>query len=407
METGECEMKKWLIIGGLLVLVVGGSGWYFLSNQEAQTVEAAIQTATAEMGNMEVEITGSGSVTAITDQDITASNTILVVDSVSVEIGDYVYKGNTLVTFANGDTVTAPYSGEITEVSIESGSGATEGTILVRMKNSDGYVQPVTRGTSSTTTTGGGSLIVDTVHVKEGDTVEAGATLVTFTDGSLLKASVGGTLTSLAVKNGDSVQSGGIVGHVTDFHTLQTTISVDELDITKVQAGQAVEIIASAFEGEVFQGTVANVSTVGTSSNGISTFDVTIQITDPKNLKIGMSTEASILIESKENALYVPVAAVYSRGEEKYVLVPSSTEESSEGTRVTVETGIANDSYVEIVSGLSEGDTVQLPGVTSSGTAGQGGMMMPGSGFQGGGTFPAGDRGGMTGGGNRGTQGGN
>ena len=58
-------------------------------------------------------------------------------------------------------------------------------------------------------------------------------------------------------------------------------------------------------------GKVTNVATIGTSTNGVSSFDVTVQITDPKSLKIGMSTEASISIESKENALYVPVEAVY------------------------------------------------------------------------------------------------
>ena len=81
---------------------------------EMQSVVAAVQTTTVQKGKLEVAVSGSGSVTAITDQDVTAENTVLIVDSVSVASGDTVDKGDTLVTFKNGDVVTAPYDGEIT-----------------------------------------------------------------------------------------------------------------------------------------------------------------------------------------------------------------------------------------------------------------------------------------------------
>ena len=119
-----------------------------------------------------------------------------------------------------------------------------------------------------------------------------------------------------------------------------------------------------------------------------------------------MSTEASITIESKEDALYVPVEAVYKSGDEKYVLVPATSDDSTQSTKkVTVETGISNDTYVEITSGLAEGESIQIPIVQSGGNSSQGGMMMPSGGFPGGGgfpsggNFPSGDFGGRNGGG--------
>ncbi|MEH7495484.1 efflux RND transporter periplasmic adaptor subunit [Neobacillus niacini] len=386
-------MKKWIIISMIIVVIGGVSAWFLLGkSDQSQIVEAAAQTTTVQKGLLEVAVSGSGSVTAITDQDVTAANTLLVVDSVSVAAGDTVDKGDTLVTFNNGDVVTAPYDGEISSVSVSSGSGASQGTILLRMEDEDEVISPVTRGESSVSTdsssggsTGGSSLTADTVSVKEGDVVEAGATLVTFTDGSILQAPVAGTITSLSVASGDSVQSSATVAHITNYSTLQTTISVDELDVSKVAVGQAVKITASAFEDETFEGSVTKVATVGTSTNGVSTFDVTVQITDPKNLKIGMSTEASISIESKEDAVYVPVEAVYTSGDEKYVLVPTSSDDSTQSTnKITVETGITNDTFVEITSGLAEGESVQIPRDQSSGNSSQGGMMMPGGDFQGG-----------------------
>ncbi|MEH7253469.1 efflux RND transporter periplasmic adaptor subunit [Neobacillus niacini] len=394
-------MKKWIIISAIIVVIGGASAWFLLGKKDqTQNVAAAAQTTQVQKGKLEVAVSGSGSVTAITDYDVTAENTILIVDSVSVATGDSVYKGETLVTFKNGVVVKAPYAGEITAVNVESGSGALKGTILLRIENSDDVISPITRGDNngSDSLSGGGSLTADTVNVKEGDVVKAGDTLITFTDGSILKSPVDGTITSLSVASGDSVQVSGTVAHITNYSSLQTTISVDELDITKVQVGQAVKITATAFEEEAFEGTVTSVANVGTSSNGVSTFDVEIQITDPKNLKIGMSTEASITIENKEDALYVPVEAVYKSGDEKYVLVPESSDDSTQTTkRVTVETGIANDSNVEITSGLTEGESIQIPIVQSNGSS-RGGMMMPGGSFPSGG-FQGGDFGGRNGGG--------
>ncbi|PEJ60540.1 efflux transporter periplasmic adaptor subunit [Bacillus sp. AFS002410] len=397
-------MKKWVIISVIVVVVGGGSGWFIYSkkNNQTQSVMATAQTITAQKGKLEVAVTGSGSVTAVTDQDVTAADTKQIVESVSVTSGESVDKGDTLATFENGDVVTAPKDGEITKVYAVDGNGVTQGKVLFRLEDEDGITLPITSedsdstsGNSSTGNTGGSSLVADSVSVKEGDVVKAGATLVTFTDGSILQAPVSGTITSLDVKSGDSVQSSATVAHMTNYSSLETTISVDELDITKVKVGQSVKITASAFEGQTFDGTVSKVSNEGTSTNGVSTFDVTVKIKNPKSLKIGMSTEASISIQSKENALYVPVEAVYKNGNEKYVLVPTSTDDSNQSTKkVTVKTGITNDTNVEITSGLTEGEAVEIPSVQSRGNS-SGGFMMQGGGFQGG--FSGG---GFSGGGN-------
>ncbi|WP_042347369.1 efflux RND transporter periplasmic adaptor subunit [Bacillus massiliigorillae] len=380
-------MKKWIWISLVIILVGGGIAWFFLQkDSQTNQSQSTTQTTTVKKGKLEVAISGSGSVTASTDQDVTVANTVLVVDSVSVISGEDVDKGDTLITFTNGETVTAPNSGEIASVLVKSGSVASKGTILLRLTNEDDVTSPITRNTSNSEmgSSGGISLVVDTVKVAKGDVVTKGTTIASFTDGSILQAPVAGTITSLAIASGDSVDSSTAVAHITDYTSLQTTISVDELDISKVKVKQAVEISASAFEDETFAGVVTAVATEGSSENGVSSFDVTVKITDPKSLKIGMSTEAKILIESKDNALYVPVEAVYTSGNEKYVLKASSSSET--GEKQTVEIGIANDTYVEITSGLSEEDSVQLPQVKSNNNStgrnnmqgGFGGGQMPG-----------------------------
>ncbi len=313
-------MKKLIMVGTVLVLAIGGCAWFFMKDN-AEPVIAKSVTATVEKGNLEVQISGSGSVAAINSEDITSSVTDEV-DEVLVAKNELVEKGDVLITFTDGsDPITAPFDG---------------------------------------------------------------------------------TVTTLDVEEGDRVSSSEVLAHVTDYKKLKTTISIDELNVPSVKKGQTVEIKASAFEDETFTGEVTSVAKEGTYENGVSSFDVTIKIDKPGDIKIGMSTEVSILTNSVKDALYVPIEAVQIAGEEKYVNIQQSgTTEGAASTKRVVETGISNDRYIEITSGLEEGQFVSLPitiNESSTGSdgegmrGGQGGeiRMQSGSGMPNGGGMPSG-----------------
>ncbi len=235
---------------------------------------------------------------------------------------------------------------------------------------------------------------VDEVLVAAGDVVAAGQELVTFTgDTDPITAPAAGTITAINVAADDKVQEGNVVAHITNYSDLQVVVGVDELDISKIAVGQTATIAVSAFEDTDYTGTVTAVANEGTSSNGVSTFNVTVHLDKSDNLKIGMTAEASILTQSKDGVLYVPIEAVRTRGDQKFVLTGEASTTASEASsntntqaaasQKTVQTGISNDTYVEITEGLAEGETVQLPAVKSSSStnAQQGqGMMMGGFG---------------------------
>lgn len=236
--------------------------------------------------------------------------------------------------------------------------------------------------------------VVDSVLVSANDVVKKGQELITFTDGSdSIVAPADGTITSISVQAGDRVTSGKAVAHITNYSDLETVIQVDELDIPKVQVGQSVTLKVNSFPDTTYTGKVTDVAKEGTVSNGVSSFNVTIHIDDPKDVKIGMTTEASILTDSKDNVLYVPVEAVHTRGDQKFVFVQSSAASSNGKTnmqRKVVKTGIHNEDSVEITEGLQEGEHVQLPmaaqgnGTNNNNNKQRGFMMSPGGGMGGG-----------------------
>ncbi|MGG1674424.1 efflux RND transporter periplasmic adaptor subunit [Neobacillus sp. NRS-1170] len=258
-----------------------------------------------------------------------------------------------------------------------------QGKLEVKISGS-GTVQPVTSEDIKSTIE---NNEIDEVLAVAGEEVKKGDELITFIDGSdPVTAPADGVVTTMSVNAGERVTSGQVVAHLTNYEDLQTVVQIDELDIPKIKNGQTVSLKVNAFPDQAYTGKVTAIAEEGTSSNGVSTFDVTIHIDKPDNLKVGMSTEASILTASKDNALYVPLDAIYTSNNQKYVIIASSdtTDQNSGTEQKTVKTGLANEDFVEITDGVTAGETVQLPKLATGSTSNNGQRMMQGSNFGGG-----------------------
>ncbi|MED1470942.1 efflux RND transporter periplasmic adaptor subunit [Bacillus salipaludis] len=253
-----------------------------------------------------------------------------------------------------------------------------KGKLEVKISGS-GTVQPVTTEDIKSTID---NNEIDEVLVSTGESVKKGEELITFTDGSdPITAPAAGEITSLSVQAGQRVTNGGVVAHLTNYKNLQTVVQIDELDIPKVKKGQDVSIKVNAFPNQAYTGIVTAIADEGTSTNGVSTFDVTIHISKPSNLKVGMSTEASILTANKKNALYVPVDAVHMINNQKYVLVMSGNSQTAGTQQKVVKTGLANEDDVEITNGLTEGEIIELPELAQSSSSTQSNRRMMQGGF--------------------------
>jgi multidrug efflux pump subunit AcrA (membrane-fusion protein) len=252
------------------------------------------------------------------------------------------------------------------------------GKLEVKVSGS-GTIQPVTSVDIKSTVT---NKEIDEVLVSANENVNEGDELITFTDGSdSIIAPADGTITSITVTAGQRMNSGEVVAHLTNYTNLQTVVQIDELDIPKIKIGQPVTIKVNAFPELSYTGKVTTIANEGISTNGVSSFDVTIQIASVKDIKVGMSTEASILTASKENALFVPLEAVHSRNGEKVVLI-GSTDGTGQVEQKIVKTGLFNEDFIEITEGLTEGETVNLPQLAINNTT-----LNNQKGFMGGGEF--------------------
>ena len=341
----------------------------------AGTIQGTVQqvsTSTWISGN------AAGSGQQMTTVRVKATNPCLITSdyTASAVIGSYSSYGQTSVKVSATSVVTAGASGKITDFSYLAGDLIQNGDRICTITggNVDNSIENARIGLNNASTSlQNAQDKMDDYHVT---------------------APISGTVVTKTAKAGDSIEGGsaGTLCTIYDLSYLEMTMNIDELDISEVSVGQAVEVTADAVEDKTYTGTVTKVSVAGTTSGGITTYPVTVRIDDTDGLLPGMNVDAEIVIAEKDGVLAVPSGAV-NRG--NTVLVTSDSpsasnaleQEAPEGyVYVQVETGISDNSYTEILSGLQEGDTVAY--IAVSGSPNGMGMMggMPG----GGGGMPSG-----------------
>lgn len=193
-----------------------------------------------------------------------------------------------------------------------------------------------------------------------------------------------GTKIENSVTSDRSVET---VASIKQEGTPTASLNVTEVDINSIKVGQKAKLTLSSVSDQIFDGTVTGIDKIGTQSSGVSNYPVIIKFDSDSDLVLpNMSVTADIIVDSHDNALYVPSGAVNTSGDTKYVLVPDGTSQK----KVTVKVGISDDSNTEILEGLNEGDVVILStlpteGFTSTSSNSSddrgGGMIMGGPGM--------------------------
>lgn len=199
--------------------------------------------------------------------------------------------------------------------------------------------------------------------VEEGDSIAEGENILEYTNGKYLTAPYSLVVSSISVPSSGSICSSSNYIEVENTDTLDMILSVNESDISKVKLDQEATITINAIDGKTYTGKITKIDQKGTYSTSGSTFTVNIEFSNDGNVKLGMSATCEIILEQAVDTIAVPVASVQTSGNEKYVMV---VQDDGTTKNVNIETGISNDTYVQVTSGLNGDEKIKTIETTST-----------------------------------------
>ena len=259
------------------------------------------------------------------------------------------------------ETVVAAASGTVSELCVREGSTVRQDDVLLRITGKDLDKQA--------------QNAADNLRSAELRMSSAERNISHYT----IDAPISGTIVDKKVKAGDKLSANDTAMQnlctIYDMSYLEMKLNVDELKIRSLEVGQEVDITADAVPGETYKGVISSILVAGTTANGSTSYPVTVRIDNMGELLPGMNATAKITTASVKNVLALPNAALV-RG--SYVLVtrdsPSAANAETSMTApdgyvyVKVTTGISDDDYIEVKSGLQEGDTIAYDNSSVSAT---------------------------------------
>ena len=414
-DTADAQYIR-SVIGGTVASIKVKAGDYVTAGQEIATVRddssllltlefpAADASGFAVGQAAEVILNGtfetlSGTVQAVAGTDTISSGNLLVrTVTIAVKNNGSLTTAQAASAIINGvsalasarfdyqhqQTVTATTSGTVAAVCVKEGTAIEANTAIVQLSGTE-----LSRQVQSAAD----SLL--NAQLSMSDTQKQ-------MENYTITSPISGTVIQKNVKAGDTVGTDTTASEtlctIYDLSYLEMTLNVDELEILSIKEGQTVTITADAISDRTFTGVVTSVSAAGTTTGGTTTYPVTIRIDDTGDLLPGMNATAEIEVSSASNALAVPNGSVV-RG--NYVLVTKDSPSAANAVQdmtapdgyvyVKITTGTSDDDYIEVASGLQEGDTIAYDAdaaekQNASGSGGPGrGNGGPGGGGPGGG----------------------
>lgn len=206
-----------------------------------------------------------------------------------------------------------------------------------------------------------------------------------------------GIVTDLAIQENGTVQEGMAVCTIQHNTGFKLVVSVDELDIPKIQIGQKADVKIGALPDQAATGEVIKISPIGTKANDVTTYDVTLKVAAPTGTLAQMSASTDIEVAFKSGTLLAPVEAIHTVNGKTWVYgtlpfdsKPEDVNAAGAGNgntprfmmafgrqagktdpeairpKIEVSVGLISDSYAEILDGLGEGDEVAVPVTQSS-----------------------------------------
>ena len=384
------EKALWFKILAVIVFIgiIGGITYFFLGTKKSTT---QYQTGTVEKGTLVVAVTGSGTVSSANNTNITTQATG-VVTKLYVKDGDKVKSGDKIMeidldldgkqtetqALASYQSAKNNYdSAQANMYSLQSAMFTNWDTFMKIAQNGtyqyeNGSPNNINRSLPEFHIANDNWLAAEAKYKIQSNVVSQAQTSLSSAWSAYQKASstvyapISGTVSGLALQIGSvinsnaSSQSSNVsntkIANVKTDATPIVSISLTEIDVPKISIGDKATVMLDAYPDKTFTGKVVSIDTVGSVTSGVSTYPTVIKLdTDTTTILPNMAVSVNIITDTKHDILIVPSSSVQQNQDgTSYVQVMKN----GALTDALVETGLSSDTQIEILSGLSEGDTV-------------------------------------------------
>ena len=378
-----------VIVGVIVALVVAGAGTGIALTAGAPE-QATVLTESAQVRDVDVTVAASGTVDPALEMGLQFPGAVTAqLATLDVAVGDVVEAGDVLATLkteALEAAVASARSGvataRTTELqSLQALETAEQAVIAARLAYENIFDNhpsdsgpnrhialenaQAQQAAASAQVTAARQQVASAGPAKSSAQAQLDSALANL-EGATMLAPVAGTIVAIASDVGEpigttSVGTQGTSGFLVLAALDEFVVTADfaESDVVGIAVGQKVSLEFDALPDETREGQVTRVAPFGVvdpSGASLTTYEVTISIPNPPaGLRAGMTAQASITTEERTGVIAAPVTALVPSGDGFVVRVQA---EDGTITNVDVEVGIRGGYYVEIVSGLSEGDRV-------------------------------------------------
>lgn len=386
------KKKKKLIIIIAAVVVVGAI--IVVNSMSSSQKGFKVQTEDVTKGNLKQTVAATGRVVPPTQVKISA-NISGRIEKIPVEEGDYVHKGDLLVQL---DCDRYEYSVRKSRASLSEAEARLTSAEFDWERQQGLYERNLISKQAYDNAEATYKAAKYSVEQMRASVAEMEDNLGECT----IYSPISGTITELVAKEGENVvigtmnNPGTVIMTVSDLSIIEVEAEVDETDVALVQLGQKTKIELDAFPDTSFNGEIvkignsAQISNFG-SQDQATNFIVNVRLIDSvRNVKPGMTASVDVTTATRDSVLQIPIQAVVMR-EQKDSTKVETPADSDQGTAVAsteepapkarrpekpeevegvfvvrdgkavfrdIKTGIADQQYIEIISGLEQDETV-------------------------------------------------
>lgn len=188
----------------------------------------------------------------------------------------------------------------------------------------------------------------------------------------IIYAPITGTITGLSLQTGTIIASSQSstgtatstkIANITTTAKPNITLNLTEIDIPKIKVGDKATITFDAIPDKTFTGKVISIDKVGVISSNVTNYPTVLALdTNDPGILPNMAASASIITQTKDNVLMVPTTAIVNQNGQSQVRILNNNQLEF----INVQTGLTSDTQIEILSGVTEGQSVVTSIITPS-----------------------------------------